>query len=101
VNEYSEADLAAHHHRNGEGAFTRDRGEIVAARPLRNTGDLVEAVKAGIPAPGGEAATPPHVPGDPHEVNHELPNSRRARRIGAPARSKAGCVLVPLARGSR
>ena len=52
VNGYSEADLAALIARNGEERYARRIAEkIVAARPLHTTGELVEAVKAGIPAP--------------------------------------------------
>jgi 16S rRNA (cytosine1402-N4)-methyltransferase len=51
VNEYTEADLAALIARNGEERYARRiAAEIVAARPLRTTGELVDAVKRGIPA---------------------------------------------------
>ena len=78
VNEYSEADLAALIARNGDERYARRiAAKIVAARPLRNTGDLVEAVKAGIPAParrrGGHPARRTFQ-AIRIEVNHELPN---------------------------
>ena len=78
VNEYSEADLAALIARNGEERYARRiAARIVAARPLRNTGDLVEAIKAGIPAParrrGGHPARRTFQ-AIRIEVNHELPN---------------------------
>ena len=108
VNEYSEADLAALIARNGEERYARRiAAKIVAARPLRNTGDLVEAVKAGIPAParrrGGHPAAS-HVPGDPHRGEPRAAEPRRrARRIGAPARARRPDARprVPLARGPR
>ena len=78
VNEYSEADLAALIARNGEERYARRiAAEIVAARPLRTTGDLVEAVKRGIPAParrrGGHPARRTFQ-AIRMEVNRELPN---------------------------
>jgi 16S rRNA (cytosine1402-N4)-methyltransferase len=78
VNEYSEADLAALIARNGDERHARRiAAKIVAARPLRNTGDLVAAVKAGIPAParrrGGHPARRTFQ-AIRIEVNHELPN---------------------------
>src|SRR2546423_12814897 len=51
VNEYAEADLAALIARNGEERYARRiAAAIVAARPVQTTGELVEAVKRGIPA---------------------------------------------------
>jgi 16S rRNA (cytosine1402-N4)-methyltransferase len=78
VNEYSEADLAALIARNGEERYARRiAAEIVAARPLDNTGDLVEAVKRGIPAParrrGGHPARRTFQ-AIRMEVNRELPS---------------------------
>jgi len=78
VNEYSEADLAALIARNGEERYARQiASRIVASRPLRNTGDLVAAVKAGIPAParrrGGHPARRTFQ-AIRMEVNRELPN---------------------------
>jgi 16S rRNA (cytosine1402-N4)-methyltransferase len=78
VNEYSEADLAALIARNGEERYARRiAAEIVAARPLENTGDLVDAVKRGIPAParrrGGHPARRTFQ-AIRMEVNRELPS---------------------------
>lgn len=51
VNEYSEADLARLIAVNGDERFASNIAHrIVEHRPLRTTGDLVEAIKAGIPA---------------------------------------------------
>src|SRR5205085_1608609 len=50
VNEYSEDDLASLIANYGEERFARRVAQrIVAARPLRTTSDLVEAIKAAIP----------------------------------------------------
>jgi 16S rRNA (cytosine1402-N4)-methyltransferase len=78
VNEYSESDLAALIARNGEERYARRiAAEIVAARPLRTTGELVEAVKRGIPAAarrrGGHPARRTFQ-AIRMEVNRELPS---------------------------
>jgi 16S rRNA (cytosine1402-N4)-methyltransferase len=78
ANEYSEADLAALIARNGEERYARRiAAEIVAARPLATTGDLVEAVKRGIPAAarrrGGHPARRTFQ-AIRMEVNRELPS---------------------------
>ncbi len=78
VNEYAESDLAALIARNGEERYARRiAAEIVAARPLRSTGELVEAVKRGIPAParrrGGHPARRTFQ-AIRMEVNRELPS---------------------------
>lgn len=78
VNEYSEADLAALIARNGEERYARRiAAEIVAARPLETTGDLVAAIKRGIPAParrrGGHPARRTFQ-AIRMEVNRELPS---------------------------
>jgi 16S rRNA (cytosine1402-N4)-methyltransferase len=78
VNEYSEADLAALIARNGEERYARRiAAEIVAARPVRSTGELVEAVKRGIPAAarrrGGHPARRTFQ-AIRMEVNRELPS---------------------------
>jgi 16S rRNA (cytosine1402-N4)-methyltransferase len=78
VNEYAEADLAAIIARNGEERYARRiAARIVAARPLRTTGDLVDAVKAAIPAParrrGGHPARRTFQ-AIRMEVNRELPS---------------------------
>jgi 16S rRNA (cytosine1402-N4)-methyltransferase len=78
VNEYAESDLAALIARNGEERYARRiAAEIVAARPLTRTGELVEAVKRAIPAParrrGGHPARRTFQ-AIRMEVNRELPN---------------------------
>jgi len=78
LNEYSEADLAALIARNGEERYARRiAAEIVAARPLETTGDLVDAVKRGIPAAarrrGGHPARRTFQ-AVRMEVNRELPS---------------------------
>jgi 16S rRNA (cytosine1402-N4)-methyltransferase len=78
VNEYTESDLAALIARNGEERYARRiAAEIVAARPLRTTGELVEAVKRGIPAAarrrGGHPARRTFQ-AVRMEVNRELPS---------------------------
>jgi 16S rRNA (cytosine1402-N4)-methyltransferase len=78
VNEYAESDLAALIARNGEERYARRiAAEIVAARPVRTTGELVEAVKRGIPAParrrGGHPARRTFQ-AIRMEVNRELPS---------------------------
>jgi 16S rRNA (cytosine1402-N4)-methyltransferase len=78
VNDYAEADLAGLIARNGEERYARRIArEIVAARPLTTTGDLVEAVKRAIPAParrrGGHPARRTFQ-AIRMEVNRELPN---------------------------
>jgi 16S rRNA (cytosine1402-N4)-methyltransferase len=78
VNEYSESDLAALIARNGEERYSRRiAAEIVAARPIRTTGELVEAVKRGIPAAarrrGGHPARRTFQ-AIRMEVNRELPS---------------------------
>lgn len=76
VNGYDEARLARLFAEHGERRFGRRIArEIVAHRPLRTTGDLVDAIKRGIPAPARRTG------GHPAkrvfqalrvEVNHEL-----------------------------
>ena len=78
LNDYEESDLAALIARNGEERYARRiAAEIVAARPLETTGDLVEAIKRGIPAParrrGGHPARRTFQ-AIRMEVNRELPN---------------------------
>lgn len=78
VNEYGEYELASLIASNGEEKFARRIArEIVERRPLVTTGDLVEAVKAGIPAParrrGGHPARRTFQ-AIRMEVNRELPN---------------------------
>jgi 16S rRNA (cytosine1402-N4)-methyltransferase len=78
VNDYGESDLAALIARNGEERYARRiAAAIVAARPLATTGELVEAVKRGIPAAarrrGGHPARRTFQ-AIRMEVNRELPS---------------------------
>ncbi len=78
VNGYDEAELARVIAANGEEKFARRVArEIVARRPLETTGDLVDAIKAAIPAParrhGGHPARRTFQ-AVRMEVNRELPN---------------------------
>ena len=78
VNGYLQSDLAALIARNGEERYAgRIAAEIVGARPLHTTGDLVEAIKRAIPAParrrGGHPARRTFQ-AIRMEVNRELPN---------------------------
>jgi 16S rRNA (cytosine1402-N4)-methyltransferase len=78
VNTYSEEDLAAIIASNGEERFARRIARaIVAARPLRTTRELVDAIRAGIPAPARRRGRHPArrtFQAIRMEVNRELPN---------------------------
>ncbi len=78
VNTYAEDDLAAVIAGNGEERFARRIARaIVAARPLRTTGELVDAIRAGIPAPARRRGRHPArrtFQAIRMEVNRELPN---------------------------
>jgi 16S rRNA (cytosine1402-N4)-methyltransferase len=78
VNTYTEDDLAAVIAANGEERFARRIARaIVAARPLTTTGELVDAVRAGIPAPARRRGRHPArrtFQAIRMEVNRELPN---------------------------
>lgn len=78
VNEYSQEALAELISRNGEERFARRiAAAIVAARPLRTTRQLVDVIRAAIPAParrrGGHPAKRTFQ-AIRMEVNRELPN---------------------------
>ena len=78
VNGYEEAELARVIAANGEEKFARSVArEIVSRRPLATTGELVDAIKAAIPAParrrGGHPARRTFQ-AIRMEVNRELPN---------------------------
>ncbi len=78
VNEYPEADLTNLIAANGEERFAaRIARRIIAIRPLRTTGELVDAIKEAIPAParrrGGHPARRTFQ-AIRMEVNRELPN---------------------------
>ena len=78
LNTYAEEDLAAIIAANGEERFARRIARtIVAARPLRTTGELVDAIRAGIPAPARRRGRHPArrtFQAIRMEVNRELPN---------------------------
>ena len=106
VNTYGEDDLGDLIVASGEWRWGRRIAKaIVAARPLRTTGDLVDAIKTAIPAParrkGGHPARRTFQ-AIRLEVNRELEHLEAGpRRIGPPARTggpRAG-ARVPLGRG--
>jgi 16S rRNA (cytosine1402-N4)-methyltransferase len=78
VNEYAEADLARLIAANGEERFAASIARrIVESRPLHTTGDLVDAVKAGIPARSRRRGRHPArrtFQAIRMEVNRELPS---------------------------
>ncbi len=78
LNTYAEEDLAAIIAANGEERFARRVARaIVAARPLRTTGELVDAIRAGIPAAARRRGRHPArrtFQAIRMEVNRELPN---------------------------
>jgi 16S rRNA (cytosine1402-N4)-methyltransferase len=78
VNGTDEAELVRIIQRNGEERFARRIArEIVRRRPLETTGELVEAIKAAIPAPARRRGGPPArrtFQAIRMEVNRELPN---------------------------
>jgi 16S rRNA (cytosine1402-N4)-methyltransferase len=98
VNTYTEAELATVIAEYGEERFARRiAAEIVARRPLGTTGDLVEAIKAGIPAParrrGGHPARRTFQ-AIRMEVNRELPNLREGLDESVHLLSPGGRTLV-------
>ena len=106
VNTYAEDDLAAIIAGNGEERFARRIARaIVAARPLRTTGELVDAIKTGIPAPARRRGRHPArrtFQAIRMEVNRELPNLAagldESVHLLDPGRAHAR-PRVPLARG--
>ncbi len=98
VNEYSEQSLARLIAANGEERFAnRIAREIVARRRLRTTGELVDAIKAGIPAParrkGGHPARRTFQ-AIRMEVNRELPTLDAALDESVHVLTPGGRVLV-------
>lgn len=98
VNTYDEVELAEVISTNGEERFaSRIAGEIVKRRPLRTTGDLVEAIKAAIPAParrrGGHPARR-SFQAIRMEVNRELPNLEAGLGESVHLVSISGRILV-------
>jgi 16S rRNA (cytosine1402-N4)-methyltransferase len=98
VNTYSEEDLAAIIAGNGEERFARRVARaIVAARPLRTTGELVDAIRAGIPAPARRRGRHPArrtFQAIRMEVNRELPNLAAGLDESVHLLTPGGRVLV-------
>jgi 16S rRNA (cytosine1402-N4)-methyltransferase len=98
VNTYSESELAGLIAEFGEERFARRvAAEIVRRRPLATTGDLVDAIKAGIPAParrkGGHPARRTFQ-AIRMAVNRELPNLREGLEDSVHLLTPGGRVLV-------
>jgi 16S rRNA (cytosine1402-N4)-methyltransferase len=98
VNGYEEADLASVISRFGEERFAkRIAAEVVQRRPLATTGDLVDAIKAAIPAParrrGGHPARRTFQ-AIRMEVNRELPNLDAGLHESVHLLTPGGRVLV-------
>ncbi|HMG25352.1 MAG TPA: 16S rRNA (cytosine(1402)-N(4))-methyltransferase RsmH [Acidimicrobiia bacterium] len=98
VNTYSEDDLAAVIAGNGEERFARRIARaIVSARPLSTTGELVDAVRAGIPAPARRRGRHPArrtFQAIRMEVNRELPNLAAGLDESVHLLTPGGRVLV-------
>lgn len=98
VNTYPEADLAGVIAEFGEERFARRiAAEIVARRPLETTGDLVDAIKAAIPAPARRTGGHPArrtFQAIRMEVNRELPNLREGLDDSVHLLTPGGRVLV-------
>jgi len=97
-NGYDEAALGRLIAANGEERFARRIArEIVARRPLQTTGDLVDAIKAAIPAPvrrrGGHPARRTFQ-AIRMEVNQELPNLAAGLDESVHLLTPGGRVLV-------
>jgi len=98
VNGYDEAELAAVIAEFGEERFARRvAAEIVRRRPLVTTGDLVDAIKAAIPAParrrGGHPARRTFQ-AIRMEVNRELPNLEEGLEESVHLLTPGGRALV-------
>ena len=98
VNTYTEAELTTVIAELGEERFARRvAAEIVRRRPLETTGDLVDAIKAGIPAAarrrGGHPARRTFQ-AIRMEVNRELPNLREGLDDSVHLLTPGGRVLV-------
>jgi 16S rRNA (cytosine1402-N4)-methyltransferase len=98
VNTYDEDDLAAIIAANGEERFARRVARaIVAARPLTTTGELVDAVRAGIPAAARRRGRHPArrtFQAIRMEVNRELPNLAAGLDESVHLLTPGGRVLV-------
>jgi 16S rRNA (cytosine1402-N4)-methyltransferase len=98
VNDYAETELARVIAELGEERFARRvAAEIVRRRPLATTGDLVDAIKAAIPAParrrGGHPARR-SFQAIRMEVNRELPNLGEGLDDSVHLLTPGGRVLV-------
>ena len=98
VNTYSETELASVIKRYGEERYARRVARaIVTARPLHTTRELVDAIKAGIPAParrrGGHPARRTFQ-AIRMEVNQELPNLAEALEESVHLVGPSGRILV-------
>jgi 16S rRNA (cytosine1402-N4)-methyltransferase len=98
VNTYTEAELARVLVEYGEERFARRvAAEIVRRRPLTSTGDLVDAIKAGIPAAarrrGGHPARRTFQ-AIRMEVNRELPNLEQGLDDSVHLLTPGGRMLV-------
>jgi 16S rRNA (cytosine1402-N4)-methyltransferase len=98
VNTYDEADLVALIQRNGEERFARRIArEIIRRRTLTTTGDLVDAIKAAIPAPARRTGGHPArrtFQAIRMEVNRELPNLADGLADSVHLLTPGGRVLV-------
>ncbi len=98
VNDYDEADLVGIISRNGEERFARRIArEILRRRPLQTTGELVDAIKAAIPAPARRTGGHPArrtFQAIRMEVNRELPNLGEGLEDSVHVLTPGGRVLV-------
>ncbi len=98
VNTYAEQDLADVIATNGEERFAhRIARAIVASRPMHTTGDLVDAIRAGIPAPARRRGRHPArrtFQAIRMEVNRELPNLAEGLDESVHVLTPGGRILV-------
>jgi len=98
VNDYDEAELVTVIQRNGEERFARRIArEIVRRRPLTTTGELVDAIKAAIPAPARRTGGHPArrtFQAVRMEVNRELPNLAEGLSDSVHVLTPGGRILV-------
>ena len=98
VNGYDESELVRIIQRNGEERFARRIArEILRRRPLTTTGELVDAIKAAIPAPARRTGGHPArrtFQAIRMEVNRELPNLGEGLEDSVHLLTPGGRVLV-------
>jgi 16S rRNA (cytosine1402-N4)-methyltransferase len=98
VNDYDEADLVRVIQGNGEERFARRIArEVLRSRPLTTTGQLVDAIKAAIPAPARRTGGHPArrtFQAIRMEVNRELPNLAEGLEESVHLLTPGGRVLV-------